>query len=104
VIRGGATRSIALAWTLSPTKPAVIDPDLLAILACPATHQPLAMAEDAVLEALNQRIQAGGVQNVGGADVTEPLEAGLVREDGQIVYPIRDRIPVLLIDEGVATA
>lgn len=85
-------------------EPAVIDPDLLAILACPATHQPLALAEDAVIQALNKRIQAGGVQNVGGADVSEPLEAGLVREDGQVVYPIRDRIPVLLIDEGLATS
>jgi uncharacterized protein YbaR (Trm112 family) len=25
-----------------------------------------------------------------------------VREDGAIVYPIRDRIPVLLVDEGIA--
>lgn len=82
----------------------MIDPELLAILACPATHQPLALAEAGVLEALNQRISAGGCKNVGGADVVEPLEAGLAREDGQVVYPIRDRIPVLLIDEGLPTS
>ena len=39
--------------------------------------------------------------NVGGAAVTEALEAGLVREDRKVVYPIRDSIPVLLIDEGL---
>ena len=38
---------------------------------------------------------------MGGAAVERTLEAGLVREDGLIVYPIRDGIPVLLIDEGI---
>lgn len=80
----------------------MIDKDLLKILACPETRQPLAEAAADVLEALNRRIEAGGVQNVGGEPVTEPLEAGLVREDRKIVYPIRDAIPVLLVDEGVA--
>lgn len=79
----------------------MIKKELLEILACPETHQPLALADGAVLERVNARIAAGGCENVGGAEVTEALEAGLVREDGQIVYPIRDEIPVLLIDEGL---
>lgn len=41
------------------------------------------------------------MQNVGGADVTAALEAGLVREDGQVIYPVRDDIPVLLREEGI---
>lgn len=79
----------------------MIDKDLLQILACPETRQPLAEAGSDVLEALNARISAGGVKNRGGNDVTEALTAGLVREDGQVVYPIREGIPVLLIDEGL---
>jgi len=82
----------------------VIDKELLAILACPETHQPLAVADAALLARVNARIAAGGAQNVGGAAVTEPLVAGLVRSDGRIVYPIRDEIPVLLIDEGIPTS
>ena len=82
----------------------MIDKELLAILACPETHQPLAMADAALLARVNARIQAGQVKNVGGAAVTEALPAGLVRSDGRIVYPIRDEIPVLLIDEGIPTA
>jgi uncharacterized protein len=82
----------------------VIDKELLAILACPETHQPLAVADAALLARVNARIKAGGQKNVGGTAVTEPLDAGLVREDGRIVYPIRDEIPVLLIDEGLPTA
>ena len=82
----------------------MIDKELLAILACPETHQPLAMADAALLARVNARIQAGQVKNVGGAAVTEALTAGLVRSDGRIVYPIRDEIPVLLIDEGIPSA
>ncbi len=78
-----------------------IDPDLLAILACPESHQPLAVAAADLLERLNGAIRAGGLANVGGQTVDAPLEAALVREDGRVAYPVRDGIPVLLIDEGL---
>jgi uncharacterized protein YbaR (Trm112 family) len=42
--------------------------------------------------------------NVGGSAVTEPIDGGLVRADEAILYPIRDRIPILLIDEGIPLA
>ena len=80
----------------------MIDKELLEILACPETHQPLAEAAGDVVAALNTRIAAGEVKNVGGEAVTEALEGGLVREDGGILYPIRDGIPVLLVHEGIA--
>lgn len=79
----------------------MIDKDLLQILACPETRQPLAEADSAVLEAVNARIAAGGLKNRGGSEVSDALTAGLVREDGKVVYPIREGIPVLLIDEGI---
>lgn len=80
----------------------MIDKDLLEILACPETHQPLREATAEEVAALNAKVEAGGLTNVGGAKVEEALDAGLVREDGKIVYPIREDIPVLLIDEGIA--
>jgi uncharacterized protein YbaR (Trm112 family) len=79
----------------------VIDKELLKILACPQTHQPLAEAKADLVAKLNAAIAAGGVKNVGGGELSEVLTAGLVREDGKIFYPIRDEIPVLLIDEGI---
>lgn len=80
----------------------MIDADLLEILACPQTRQPLRLAEAGELTALNERLQKGEVQNVGGDTVAEVVEGGLVREDGVILYPIRDGIPVLLVHEGIA--
>ena len=79
----------------------MIDKDLLQILACPETHQGLTEAGADLLKRVNDRIAAGKARNKGGHDVKDALEAGLVRQDGKIVYPIRDGIPVLLVDEGI---
>ncbi len=79
----------------------VIDKDYLSMLACPDTRQPLEEATGEQLKALNQRISLGTVTNKGGTSVKEPIEAGLVRKDGKALYPIVDRIPVLLVDESI---
>lgn len=79
----------------------MIDKELLAILACPESHQTLAQLSDESVAALNECIGKGCVTNVGGTAIEEELAGGLVREDKTIVYPIRDEIPVLLVDEGL---
>jgi len=80
----------------------MIDKQLLQILVCPKDHTPLSVADAQLLAKLNSAIAAGKLKNQGGRAVEEPLQGGLLRQDGALLYPILDEIPVLLADEGIA--
>lgn len=79
----------------------MIDQSLLDILVCPETKQPLRVADAALLESLNASIAQGTLTNRGGRIVTAGLTEALVREDGGALYPVRDEIPIMLIDESI---
>jgi uncharacterized protein YbaR (Trm112 family) len=78
-----------------------VSPDLLEILVCPETKQPVALAPAAILEKLRREVEGGRLRNRGGQPVTKPISEGLVREDGKVLYPIDDGIPVMLIEESI---
>jgi uncharacterized protein YbaR (Trm112 family) len=79
----------------------MIDRELLEILVCPETKQPVRLAESGEVNRINAAITKGGVTNRGGDVVKEAISGGLVREDGKLLYPIRDDIPIMLIDEAI---
>ena len=81
-----------------------MDRKLLDILCCPASKQALALLNKAELRALNDAIAAGGLQRIDGSPQSAPIKEGLITRDHQTVYRIEDGIPVLLSDEGIATA
>ena len=78
-----------------------VEPELLEILVCPETHQSLTPADSGLLERLNERIEAGTLRNRGGSPVSGELTAGLLREDGTLLYPVDDGIPVMLVEEAI---
>ena len=79
----------------------MVDQSLLEILVCPETKQPLHVADAGLIERLNMSVGDGSLATRGGQPVTEPLVEGLVREDGAMLYPVRDDIPIMLIDEAI---
>ncbi len=78
-----------------------IDPGLLAILCCPETKQDVSLAPDALIEKVNAAIARGDVLNHGKRAVKDRLDGGLLRADRKVLYPIREDIPVMLIDEAI---
>ena len=79
----------------------MVNPELLEILVCPETKQALKVADESILERVNQAIREGGLKNQGGDRVKGRIEEGLVREDGNVLYPVKDDIPVMLLDEAI---
>jgi uncharacterized protein YbaR (Trm112 family) len=69
----------------------MVNPELLAILVCPETKQRLSPAGDDILERVNQAVEEGYLRN----------QEGLIREDGKVMYPVWDDIPVMLLDEAI---
>ena len=82
-------------------RPVNIDKDLLAILCCPDTKQDVSLADEALITKLNEAVRRGQLTNKANKPITEPLDGGLIRSDRKILYPIREDIPVMLIEEGI---
>lgn len=78
-----------------------IDQELLAILCCPETKQDVSLAAASVIADLNARVARGELKNKAGQPVEGKLDGGLIRADRKILYPIRESIPVMLIEEGI---
>lgn len=79
----------------------MLDTQLLEILVCPETRQPLQVADADTLSRVNAAVAAGGLVNRSGQAVSAELSAALIREDGTLLYPVRDDIPIMLVDEAI---
>jgi uncharacterized protein len=65
-----------------------VDEELLEILCCPLTRQPLGLADK---DALNKA----------SAKVGSPIVEGLLRQDGRMLYPLSNGIPLLTPEDGI---
>jgi len=80
-----------------------VDGKLLEILCCPVSKTPLTVLGRQKLDKLNEAIKGGNALYVGGEKVTDPLQEGLITEDGKVIYPVQDDIPILLEEKGIGT-
>ncbi len=90
-----------MATETSPQDKGMIAKDLLAILCCPETKQNIRLLESTIVEKLNHRIEKGELKTKGGQAVAEKIDGALLRNDETVAYPIRDQIPIMLIEEGI---
>lgn len=80
----------------------MIDKELLDIIACPETKQDLVLAEPELIDRINLLIEKGVLRNRSKQKVSEKIDGGLIQKvDRKYLYPIRDDIPILLIDESI---
>lgn len=79
----------------------MVNPELLKLLVCPEDKTPLHEADSAVLEKLNAAIKAGTLRDRSGEPVKDPIEAGLVRQDGKFLYIVQDDVPFMLLEEAI---
>ncbi|MCA8944351.1 MAG: hypothetical protein KDB80_17435 [Planctomycetes bacterium] len=78
-----------------------IDAEFLSKLVCPETRRPLRLATADELARVNAAIAAGKVHSSGGEPISDPLEEALVPEGGTLLYPVREDVPVLLVEEAI---
>ena len=78
-----------------------MDKRLLAILRCPVTHKELSLARGQTLKDINAAIDAGKLSNRDGRVLEEALDEALLTDDGKVLYPVANGIPVLLEGESI---
>ncbi|MEM6981073.1 MAG: Trm112 family protein [Planctomycetota bacterium] len=79
----------------------MITPDILPILRCPASGEQLILAEPSLVEEVNAAIGRGDVRDTLDQAVNEPIDGGLMIADGSRIYPIRNGIPTLIIEDAL---
>lgn len=75
--------------------------ELLSILRCPESRTKLLPASNDVLSRINAAISDGRLINCGGRILEHSIDGGLVREDGTLLYPVMDGIPILQRDDAI---
>lgn len=78
----------------------MVDEELVRILVCPETKQPLRILDSDTLKKVNDAVHRGELMNRAGKPVEREMPSALIREDGSFIYPIWDDIPVMLVEES----
>ena len=79
----------------------MLDPEFVKILVCPDNRTSVRIASEQEITNLNQKIEEGSLQNIGGRKVNDKLDGGMIREAGDRLYPVRKNIPVMLVEEAI---
>lgn len=81
-----------------------INTNLLEILRCPTTKQPLSILSKEQLGTINQAISAGNVHYADGSVVDRELDDGLITNNGNWIYRVDAGIPIMLQAQSIAAS
>ena len=79
----------------------MVDKELLDMLCCPETKEDVTLVTGEIVDKLNKMAEAGQLRNRAGETVKEKMDSGLLRADRKYLYPVREDIPIMLIDEAI---
>ena len=79
----------------------MISKEFLDMLICPETKEPVSLVDEELIEKINAKIREGTLFNRGNQAVTKNIDGGLIRSDKKFLYPIREDIPIMLIEEAI---
>jgi uncharacterized protein YbaR (Trm112 family) len=81
----------------------MIDKELLDILCCPETKQDVFLINDELINKINNLISEKKIKMRNGELAEGEINGGFIREDKKYIYPIKEDIPIMLIDEAFPT-
>ncbi|GAA4462879.1 hypothetical protein [Novipirellula rosea] len=79
----------------------MIDQNLLSMLRCVLSGEPLRPAEPSFVEKINELIKNGELRDRQDQRIREGIDTGLIRESGGLMYPVRDGIVCMVADEAI---
>ncbi|MEE9189264.1 MAG: Trm112 family protein [Candidatus Neomarinimicrobiota bacterium] len=78
-----------------------VSKELIHILRCPETKEVLVEASESLITKINEAIEKKTVYYRNNLPVLVRIDGGLLRSDGKFLYPVREDIPILLVDESI---
>lgn len=75
--------------------------EVLELLQCPLTGKKLSLASDQMILRVNEAIANGNARDRIEQKVSQKIDGGLVTDEGAWLYPIREEIPTLVVEEAI---
>ena len=80
----------------------MIKEELLNVICCPETKEDLVLADQDLVDKINSLIDSGEIESRIKQKITKRRAGGLIqKESRRFLYPIRNEIPILIIDESI---
>ncbi len=97
----GVSGKCSAAITISTERKSVIDGNLIELLRFIDGHGNLRIAEKPEIDWINEAIRTGRLRDRAEQLVRQPIEGGLINEEQNWVFPVRDGIPTMIADEAI---